>query len=501
MNSERKRSFRMDVLLLLVAALLGFIWLTQGDALAADVPISLYAGAGSTTLPGSSTPVPVWGYTADGALPTSPGGPTLVVNQGDVVTVNLTNTLAEPTALLFQGQDMIPDTTGVGGGGSKSYTFTASRPGTYLYEAGLLPNAQHQVAMGLYGALVVRPVNGTTPIANQAYASASTAFDEEAVLVLSDIDPALNNNANPAAFDMRNYAPKYFLINGKVYPGTDAIATTAGHNLLLRYVNAGLQAYSMTLLGLRQNAIAMDGSPYGFGRTVVAESIAPGQTADMIVSVPAAAAGDSKFALYDGNLMLHNNKANNAAGGFGGMLTFVTLSGTGTGAGGPAATNVALSPNPTTGTVDVTVTASISDASSGNQNVTAAEFFIDTIGANGSGTAMAGGFGSPTVSVSGTISSVTLGGLSSGNHNVYVHGQDSDGNWGSPNSAVLNLDKTGPATTGLVLTPNPSDGSANVVLSATANDTASGNSNIAARRILHRPGWDTCKWFRYSDSR
>ena len=486
MNSERKHSFRIDVLLLLVAALLGFTWLTQGDALAADVPISLYAGAGSTTLPGSSTPVPVWGYTANGSTPTSPGGPTLIVNQDDVVTVTLTNNLTENTALLFQGQDMIPDLTGAAaGGGTKSYTFTASRPGTYLYEAGLLPNAQHQVAMGLYGALVVRPVDGTTPIANQAYASASTAFDEEAVLVLSDIDPALNNNANPAAFDMRNYAPKYFLINGQVYPNTTPIPTAAGNKVLLRYVNAGLQAYSMTLLGLRQNAIAVDGSPFAYGRTVVAESIAPGQTADMIVSVPAAAAGDSKFALYDGNLMLHNNKANNAAGGFGGMLTFLTIGGTAP-VGGPVTSNVAITPSPTNGSGPATLSAMLT-ASTG-ASLTAAEYFVDTVGTSGGGCTISGASGTTAnvsidIPISGSAPPCTdLATLSSGNHTFYVHGQDSSGTgtWGAVASVVLNLDKSGPTTSALSLSPNPSNGSVSVGLSATGDDTASGGSNIAA---------------------
>ncbi|MEB0014969.1 multicopper oxidase domain-containing protein, partial [Glaciimonas sp. Cout2] len=81
---------------------------------------------------------------------------------------------------------MVPDRVGAAPGASTSYTFTASRPGTYLYEAGLVPNGQHQVAMGLYGALIVRPA-----ISGQAY-DATTAFDDEAVLVISEIDPALN---------------------------------------------------------------------------------------------------------------------------------------------------------------------------------------------------------------------------------------------------------------------------------------------------------------------
>ena len=47
-----------------------------------------------------------------------------------------------------------------------TYTFTASQPGTYLYESGTNPHKQ--VHMGLYGALVVRPT-GTGFGPNFAY--------------------------------------------------------------------------------------------------------------------------------------------------------------------------------------------------------------------------------------------------------------------------------------------------------------------------------------------
>jgi hypothetical protein len=424
--------------------------------------IDLYAVTGETTLAGST--VTVWGYNDTDATVTQPGGPTLIVNQDDTVSITLHNQLGESTALLFQGQDMIPDTTGAAPGATKLYTFVASRPGTYLYEAGLLPNAEHQIAMGLYGALVVRPAT-----ADQAYDDAATAYDDEAVLVLSDLDPALNNSADPAAFDMRNYAPKYFLINGKVYPDTDPILTTAGNTLLLRYVNAGLGAYSMGLLGLRQTAIAVDGSPFDYGRALVAETIASGQTADMLASIPAAAADGTRYALYDANLMLHNNKTNNAAGGFGGMLTFLTVAGTPpTGdTTGPATSAVSLTPT--------SVSATVSDAGRGDSNVTAAEFFIDSTGASGTGTAMTGAFGAVTVSVSGVIDPAL-----SGSHTVYVHGLDAAGNWGPFQSAVISNDTTGPTTSALRLLPNPSNGSVAVALSATADDTASGGSNIAA---------------------
>ena len=262
----------------------------------------LYAVSGTTTL--GVQPVTIWGYNTTGGAATAPGGPTLCVNQGATVTVTLHNTLGQDTALLFQGQSMVPDRTGAAPGGTKVYTFTATKPGTYLYEAGLVPNGEHQVAMGRYGALIVRPAT-----AGQAYDAATTAYNDEAVLVLSEIDPALNNRTvaqgGPATFDMRKYAPRYFLINGKAYPNTDPIPATAGNKVLLRYVNAGIQYHSMGVLGADQSVIALDGSPLNLARRYVAETFGPGQTTDAIVTAPTATTA-GKLAIYDASLLLHN---------------------------------------------------------------------------------------------------------------------------------------------------------------------------------------------------
>jgi hypothetical protein len=57
---------------------------------------------------------------------------------------------------------------------------------------------------------------------------------------------------------------------------------------------------------------------------------------------------------------------------------------------------------------------------------------------------------------------------------------DALGNWGAPGSAVLTLDKAGPEITGLGLNPNPTNDMVDVVLSATADDRATGNSIVTA---------------------
>ena len=109
-----------------------------------------------------------------------------------------------------------------------------------------------------------------------------------------------------------------------------------------------------------------------------------------------------------------------------------------------------------------------------------AEYFIDTTGADGAGLAMSGAFGSPTVDVSATLTVAVLAALPSGMHLIFVHGQDSVGNWGAFNFVVLNLEKSGPITKGTVIAPNPSSGAVDVQLSATADDSMTGGSNIAA---------------------
>jgi len=482
---------KLTVAFLLVSATFG-MGLNLAVAYAAScsptVTLDLFATTGTATLYGS-TMAPVWGYSSSNtpgsaAIP----GPALEVNAGDCVQVNLHNVnLPEATSLLFQGQALIPDTTGVTMGGSTSYVFLADSAGTFLYEAGLIPGAQHQVAMGMYGALIVRPAgeaigfstDNCSAVDGAAYGN---AFQNECVLVLSELDPALNSNGNPLDFDMRTYNPQYFLINGKAYPDTAGITGNPGESMLMRYVNAGMQAHAMSTLGLSQTILAQDGEPYTYSHNVVAETIATGQTLDTIITVPASAADGDQFAIYDANMLLHNT----TAAGFGGMMTFLTA---GSGAPppppdpGPTVSGIGLSPNPTNGMVDVTVSATITDSGANATNIAAAEFYIDgTANTPFAMTAVDMAFDSTSEAVTGTIDmAITLAGLSSGNHTIFVRGQDGNGNWGPFLSIILNLDKTGPATTGLSLNPNPSDGTTqDVTLSATGDDTTTGGSDVTA---------------------
>ena len=287
----------------------------------AAVAFALCAKTGTATMPDGVT-LTTWGFAtkpdgvdcSDASVVAGAPGPVLDVAAGSDVTVTVTNTLAEPVSFEIP-QLSVDQTDEVAAGATGTYTFKASRAGTFLYDSP--SNAGRQQGMGLFGALVVRPAT-----VGQAYDDASTAYAAEQVLVLSEFDPGLN--ADPDGYDLEKWNPQYWLINGKAYPDTAHIDAAQGTKLLLRYVNAGLDQNTMTMLGMRATLIARDGWPLGDPFGVIAETVASGQTVDELASVPAGSAGSS-LALYNRQLHLSNGVLGAPGHSPGGMLTFVDV--------------------------------------------------------------------------------------------------------------------------------------------------------------------------------
>src|SRR6184192_2913681 len=195
-------------------------------------------------------------------------GPTLIVTENQTVTVTLTNNLpaaAGNTSILFPGFN-VTATGGVAGlltqeaapGGTVSYTFTASSPGTRAYYSGT--QGDLQVEMGLYGAIIVLPsgaapscpthnraaglnsagtalVAGAEPdyrLAPAAYHVAQSCYDREYLFQFSEIDPNIHIQALAQVTALgactagapgcslnvptEPYRPAYFMINGRSMP-------------------------------------------------------------------------------------------------------------------------------------------------------------------------------------------------------------------------------------------------------------------------------------------
>jgi len=172
-----------------------------------------------------------WGYAngSGGSGLMQYPGPTMIVNQGDSVTVTLTNELAVPVSIVFPGQAMVTATGGAVGTLTQEvpaapcladctviYTFTASQPGTYLYHSGTQQDLE--VEMGLVGALIVRP-----NAANQAYEHSSSAYEREYLFLLTEMDPTIHRLVEfgmTAQVDFSTYKPTLWFINGRNAPDT-----------------------------------------------------------------------------------------------------------------------------------------------------------------------------------------------------------------------------------------------------------------------------------------
>jgi FtsP/CotA-like multicopper oxidase with cupredoxin domain len=266
----------------------------------------------------------MWGY-ANGTGQMQYPGPTLIVNQGDTITVNLTNELTVPVSMVFPGQTAVTATGGVAGlltqeaaagGGTVSYSFIASQPGTYLYHSGT--RLELQIEMGLLGALIVRPT-GFDHMMPTAYSHMDSMYDREFLFLLTEMDPDIHELVEQDKInevDMTTWFPTCWFINGR--SGTDTMLGAGMHTpwmptqpyncmpmmhpgdkLLMRIISAGRDFHPFHTHGNNFAIIAQDGrllqSAPGAGADVAVSnftiSVPPGGTADTIFTWTGAGLG------------------------------------------------------------------------------------------------------------------------------------------------------------------------------------------------------------------
>lgn len=248
-------------------------------------------------------------------------GPTLIVNEGDTVTITLTNNLAEPVSLVFPGQEVTSHQAPIfpsgdrkqlksvapeaaPNGGMRTYTFVASKPGTFYYQSG--SNQSIQLRMGLFGAIIVRPAqNGTTHTITDAdyrwlrglYTEAtgtsgtgitrdftqfayndgdgSTGYDREYLFLLSEMDPAFHRWMEfGTPYDISKWKANYWFLNGRCGPDTMDMPNAMvlpyqpynamplmhpGEVVLARFINMGSDLHPFHTHGNHMRVVATDG--------------------------------------------------------------------------------------------------------------------------------------------------------------------------------------------------------------------------------------------------
>jgi FtsP/CotA-like multicopper oxidase with cupredoxin domain len=262
-----------------------------------------------------------WGY-AYGTGRAQYPGPTLIVNQGETITISLKNALPVPgmnVSLVFPGQEGVIATGGIPGimtheappDGTTvvTYTFQAMRPGTFVYHSGT--KTELQIEMGLVGALIVRPT-GFDPAAPTAYGDPASSYHHEYLFLLSEMDPYIHDTVEFAGIQaleatnyLDNYFPNWWFINGRNAMDTMGMAGDPwlptqpyncmprmhpGERLLMRVIGAGRDLHPFHHHGNHALVIARDGrlieSAAGSGpdlaHPVFTIQSVPGETVDAI---------------------------------------------------------------------------------------------------------------------------------------------------------------------------------------------------------------------------
>ena len=252
--------------------------LRNRSAVPGVVEVTLTAAPARLALrPGSLSDV----FAYNGRVP----GPTLEVHEGDSVIVHFTNALPEPTTIHWHGIHLPAVMDGsplypIPAGGRYDYAFRvgAGTAGTYWYHPHPDARAGYQVAMGLFGALIVRAVADPLP-----------ASLPEKLLILSDnrfgpdgsvafADP----NSLAGQIDMENGREGDVLfVNGQIMP---TVTIRSGEVQRWRIINtSGARVYRLAIPGQTLLHVGDDGGLFEKPMDVPEVKIATSERVEILV--------------------------------------------------------------------------------------------------------------------------------------------------------------------------------------------------------------------------
>ena len=296
--------------------------------------------------------------------------PMLAFDEGDDITITLSNLGLLQRPDLFDGHtlhwhgfvnaiplfDGVPELSlSVPIGRNLSYFYRPHDAGTYMYHCHF-EDVEH-VQMGMTGMVFVRPAQnkGTASLPPGKYAyndgDGSTRYDREFAFMMTELWSAAHyRDAHIQVSDWTDYAPSFWLLNGRGYPDTLApggdplspaagrlqyqpisslITCNVGETVLLRMSNLGYQNHAMTLDNVDMKVIAKDASLLrgrdGTSNYQATNSVdvGPGESRDVLVTPTR----PGEYLLYD---RTHGLTGNGGGVGLGGMMTVLRVGAPGT---------------------------------------------------------------------------------------------------------------------------------------------------------------------------
>ncbi len=206
-------------------------------------------------------------------------GPRIQVTEGDRVRITVTNRLPESTTVHWHGLVVPNQFDGPAGvtqapippGGSYTYEFTVRQAGTFFYHSH--DHADRQVALGLYGALIVEPKDPTT----------EPRADQDVVIQLQEW--LERDGYTFPAMPMEGALPNFFTINGKAYPSTEVVHAKVGDRIRFRFIGSNSAfIHPMHIHGGPFQIVATDGTPVPPAAMIAKDTVnvGPGERYDVI---------------------------------------------------------------------------------------------------------------------------------------------------------------------------------------------------------------------------
>ena len=191
-----------------------------------------------------------------------------------------------------QGEDGVPETGASVTGDTYTFNVDSRYVGSHKYHCHV--HTVKHLEMGMYGAFIVRAVDAQGNFVNTINEGGPT-YDFEWNWVLSTVDPRYHTAVGDDPV-FATYEPQYFLINGdeglsRAAPA-ETLTATVGANVVIRLM--GLHSVNSTFQILDSNDTPqefvlhnMDGFKLNTPRTVTEIEISPGQTRDIMITLPA----------------------------------------------------------------------------------------------------------------------------------------------------------------------------------------------------------------------
>jgi FtsP/CotA-like multicopper oxidase with cupredoxin domain len=295
--------------------LLGSLGLASSTLSAATINKTLCVSSLSKTLSGKS--VTFWGFKDGGSggmmgcgmmggSATVPG-PVMEIGAGDTLNLTLKVNMMTPQesspynghtihlhgADVQTSEDGVPETNGnVVNGDTYTWSPSAGHEGSYPYHCHV--HTVKHLEMGMYGAIIVRPRDGSGNFMNRLNQDAATAYDYSQIYLLSTVDPDYHTATGDSTV-FADYNPDYFLLSGKEgkTTGSPALTLVAATNKKVALRLIGMHSTNSTFQikdtggNLKSFTVYIrDGRALPTPKTVTSLDISPGQRADVLFTLP-----------------------------------------------------------------------------------------------------------------------------------------------------------------------------------------------------------------------